>query len=164
MLEFKILPFKKSHLKQVFNILMDSQYDHYKAHMDYFLPPETTEQVLLDFLNGILNKRKNFGFVAVSLKDINEVWGFVVCERTSNLENKRHIKKMYVQDIAVKKSIQGKGIGKALMDAVKKKALSEDIHQIELCVFNNVNVKSFYKKLGYKPVFETFFMDIPFDT
>lgn len=53
-----------------------------------------------------------------------------------------------------------RGIGKAFMSAVKEKALSEDIHQIELCVFNNVDVKSFYEKLGYKLIFTTLFMDI----
>jgi len=84
----------------------------------------------------------------------------VVCERSSNLENKRQVKKVYIQDIAVRRDMKRKGLGKALMDAVKEKALSEDIHQIELCVFNNVDAKNFYKKLGYKPVFETFFMDI----
>jgi len=68
MSEFVIRPFNKSYREQVFNILMESQYDHYNGHKDYFLPPETSKQVLMDFLDWILNKRKNFGLVAVSEK------------------------------------------------------------------------------------------------
>lgn len=160
MQKYIIKPFKRAHFRQVFDILTESQYDHYNGHPDYFLPPETSGQVLSDFLDWILNKRKNFGLVAVPDKDENHVLGFVVCERTSNLENKRQVKKVYIQDIAVRKDLKRLGVGRALMEAVKEKALSEGIHQIELCVFNNVEVKDFYKKLGYKPVYETFFMDI----
>ena len=56
-----------------------------------------------------------------------------------------------IDDISVAPEAQGKGIGKALFEAMKQTALDMGLHHIELTVWAfNEKAKGFYEKMGMR--------------
>jgi len=73
-------------------------------------------------------KRKKIGFYDIERKD----------------------KYLYVHNVQITKSLQGKGIGNYIMLLVERKAAEQDLKNIRLSVFNSSPAKKFYLSLGYR--------------
>jgi ribosomal protein S18 acetylase RimI-like enzyme len=65
-----------------------------------------------------------------------------------NIEAHRNI--LYLHDIQIIKSFQGKGLGKYLMKSIENYTKKKGLKKIKFKVFNENPAKLFYKKLGYK--------------
>lgn len=61
---------------------------------------------------------------------------------------------MLLRQMAVKNDLQGKGIGRALMNFAE--TLARDTGHKELLMYARSHVKGFYERLGYKPVGDEF--------
>lgn len=56
-----------------------------------------------------------------------------------------------IDDISVLPETQGKGVGKALFEAMKTEAQNMGLHHIELCVWSfNETARGFYEKMGMR--------------
>ncbi len=91
--------------------------------------------------------------VFVYENDKGEVLGHCFCIVNDNRE-KCHsyaYKNIYIDDLCVKESERGKGIGKALYQFVKEYALRNEFHNVTLHAWEcNQNAVNFYKSLGMK--------------
>ncbi|HBV52185.1 MAG TPA: GNAT family N-acetyltransferase, partial [Clostridiales bacterium] len=57
---------------------------------------------------------------------------------------------LYVDDLCVEEQSRGRGLGRALLEEVKKHALSIGAQSVELNVWNfNQSAVSFYEHLGF---------------
>lgn len=57
---------------------------------------------------------------------------------------------LYIHNLQITRSLQGKGIGKFLMSLIERKAHDQGLSEINLSVFNNSPAKNFYLSLGYQ--------------
>jgi ribosomal protein S18 acetylase RimI-like enzyme len=57
---------------------------------------------------------------------------------------------IYLMDMQVSKKMQGKGIGKYILELIESKANKNNLKKIQLSVFKDNSAKDFYKKLGFK--------------
>ena len=57
---------------------------------------------------------------------------------------------LFIKEVLVHPSMQGKGIGKKLMDSAEKYALEKKCKTISLHTGRNTNAYFFYGKIGYK--------------
>jgi len=65
-------------------------------------------------------------------------------------DTERKGKNLYVHNIQVTKSLQGKGVGNYIMLLLEREAYKQGLKKIELSVFNSSPAKNFYLFLGYK--------------
>lgn len=84
-----------------------------------------------------------YGFVAVDRKNIV---GIII------VRDDPYAKGLYVvvEQLVVKKEMQGSGIGRALVEEVEKVARKKHAHTIYLYTHKDSKAVKFYKKLGYK--------------
>jgi len=82
----------------------------------------------------------------------NKIAGYIVQRISDFMED---LKEVYVRFIAVSKKYRKKGIGKKLLYNTIKTS-TKKYRRIHLCVFkNNKNALAFYKKIGFKKIFES---------
>ena len=112
-----------------------------KAQLDY----------MLEMIYSIdsLEKQFNNGHVFILIEDDQNFIGFASYEINCNNSNKTKLQKLYVLP-----EIQGKGIGKQVIDYIKDKVVLSN----NLALFLNVNkfnkAKDFYKKYGFQIIKE----------
>lgn len=82
-----------------------------------------------------------------------EIIGYAFCEIKVQMETSvlKPYKYLYIDDLCVKSSCRGRGIGRALYDYVKGEAKRFNCTRITLNVWNdNENALGFYEALGLK--------------
>jgi len=112
-----------------------------KAQLDY----------MLEMIYSIdsLEKQFNNGHIFLLIEDNQNFIGFASYEINCNNSNKTKLQKLYVLP-----EIQGKGIGKQVIDYIKDKVVLSN----NLALFLNVNkfnkAKDFYQKYGFQIIKE----------
>lgn len=112
-----------------------------KAQLDY----------MLEMIYSIdsLEKQFNNGHIFLLIEDNQNFIGFASYELNCNNSNKTKLQKLYVLP-----EIQGKGIGKQVIDYIKDKVVLSN----NLALFLNVNkfnkAKYFYQKYGFQIIKE----------
>lgn len=112
-----------------------------KAQLDY----------MLEMIYSIdsLEKQFNNGHIFLLIEDNQNFIGFASYEINCNNSNKTKLQKLYVLP-----EIQGKGIGKQVIDYIKEKVVLSN----NLALFLNVNkfnkAKDFYQKYGFQIIKE----------
>jgi ribosomal protein S18 acetylase RimI-like enzyme len=108
-----------------------------KAQLDY----------MLEMIYSIDSLEKQFdnGHIFLLIEDDHNFIGFASYELNCNNSNKTKLQKLYVLP-----EIQGKGIGKQVIDYIKDKVILSN----NLALFLNVNkfnkAKDFYQKYGFQ--------------
>lgn len=112
-----------------------------KAQLDYMLE-------MIYSINS-LEKQFNNGHIFLLIEDNQNFIGFASYELNCNNSNKTKLQKLYVLP-----EIQGKGIGKQVIDYIKEKVVLSN----NLALFLNVNkfnkAKDFYQKYGFQIIKE----------
>lgn len=112
-----------------------------KAQLDY----------MLEMIYSIDSLEKQFdkGHIFLLIEDDQSFIGFASYELNCNNSNKTKLQKLYVLP-----EIQGKGIGKQVIDYIKEKVVLSN----NLALFLNVNkfnkAKDFYQKYGFQIIKE----------
>lgn len=112
-----------------------------KAQLDY----------MLEMIYSIDSLEKQFdkGHIFLLIEDDQNFIGFASYEINCNNSNKTKLQKLYVLP-----EIQGKGIGKQVIDYIKEKVVLSN----NLALFLNVNkfnkAKDFYQKYGFQIIKE----------
>lgn len=112
-----------------------------KAQLDY----------MLEMIYSIDSLKKQFdnGHIFLLIEDNQNFIGFASYELNCNNSNKTKLQKLYVLP-----EIQGKGIGKQVIDYIKEKVVLSN----NLALFLNVNkfnnAKDFYQKYGFQIIKE----------
>jgi ribosomal protein S18 acetylase RimI-like enzyme len=112
-----------------------------RAQLDY----------MLEMIYSIdsLEKQFNIGHVFILIEDDQNFIGFASYELNYNNSNKTKLQKLYVLP-----EIQGKGIGKQVIDYIKDKVVLSN----NVALFLNVNkfnkAKDFYQKYGFQIIKE----------
>lgn len=98
----------------------------------------TVDELLRDYESGLFN------CLIATLND-NVVGMALYYNRYSTWKGKT----IHLEDLIVTKSARGKGIGKALLDALIAIAKAEKVRRLEWCVLDwNTNAIAFYEKTG----------------
>jgi GNAT superfamily N-acetyltransferase len=102
---------------------------------------------MLDLMYSIesLTKQMDYNHIFLLVEDSNSYIGFASFELNYDFSNKTKIQKLYVLP-----QIQGKGIGKMLIDFIEKKAIENNQSGLLLNVNKYNTAKDFYLKQGYK--------------
>jgi ribosomal protein S18 acetylase RimI-like enzyme len=112
-----------------------------KAQLDYMLE-------MIYSINS-LEKQFNNGHIFLLIEEDQNFIGFASYELNCNNSNKTKLQKLYVLP-----EIQGKGIGKQVIDYIKEKVVLSN----NLALFLNVNkfnkAKDFYQKYGFQIIKE----------
>ncbi|WP_298306949.1 GNAT family N-acetyltransferase [Flavobacterium sp.] len=112
-----------------------------KAQLDYMLK--------MIYSIDSLEKQFDDGHIFLLIEDNQNFIGFASYELNCNNSNKTKLQKLYVLP-----EIQGKGIGKQVIDYIKEKVVLSN----NLALFLNVNkfnkAKDFYQKYGFKIIKE----------
>ncbi|GAA4062033.1 GNAT family N-acetyltransferase [Flavobacterium cheonanense] len=112
-----------------------------KAQLDYMLK--------MIYSVDSLEKQFDDGHIFLLIEDNQNFIGFASYELNCNNSNKTKLQKLYVLP-----EIQGKGIGKQVIDYIKEKVVLSN----NLALFLNVNkfnkAKDFYQKYGFQIIKE----------
>lgn len=112
-----------------------------KAQLDYMLE--------MIYAIDSLEKQFNNGHIFLLIEDDQNFIGFASYELNCNNSNKTKLQKLYVLP-----EIQGKGIGKQVIDYIKDKVVLSN----NVALFLNVNkfnkAKDFYQKYGFQIIKE----------
>ncbi len=105
-------------------------------------------------------KTSKGGFTDGTLKDIANVYGWIggIWRGTilSLLERPLQPNTLLMDGIFVSKDARGKGIGSALLSAIKDKAKTLNYHQVRLDVINtNPRARDLYERKGFVPLSTT---------
>ncbi|GAA4042123.1 GNAT family N-acetyltransferase [Flavobacterium chungnamense] len=108
-------------------------------------------EYMLEMIYSIDSLKKQFdnGHIFLLIEDNQNFIGFASYELNCNNSNKTKLQKLYVLP-----EIQGKGIGKQVIDYIKEKVVLSN----NLALFLNVNkfnkAKDFYQKYGFQIIKE----------
>ncbi len=136
---------KKEDKAGVTKILLQMQELHRKNREDIFR--KVTKKDIEEF-NGLLENNEKI-IVAVDEEDKVRGLAQVSIREIKNSINMKECKIMYIQKIGVDDKFRRKGIGKLLIEEVKKKAKKSGCSRIELsCWSFNKNAIKFYEECG----------------
>ena len=111
---------------------------HVNGRPDIFM--KLTEEQLRKDLNDILNF-----FPTIVIVDNDRVVGYL-----SYKIKERHTKKLDVDQLVILEQYRGQGLGKKLMEEVKRIAIDENCDRIELnCWMFNENALAMYEHIGF---------------
>ena len=124
------------------NGLLDVYIEGYNYHVngrpDIFM--KLTEEQLRKDLNDIINF-----FPTLVIIDNDRVVGYL-----SYKIKERHTKKLDVDQLVILEKYRGQGLGKKLMEEVKRIAIEENCDRIELnCWMFNENALAMYEHIGF---------------
>lgn len=137
------LNIREVNINDIDNGLLDVYIDGYKFHMhgrpDIFV--ELNEEEMKKDLLNIYDMKK---IIVLTYNDY--VIGYL-----SYTIKKRHTCKLDVDQLVIKEEYRGKGLGKKLMDEIKKIALDNNCDRIELnCWMFNESALKMYEHIGYE--------------
>lgn len=137
---------RKEDKNEVVKILLQIQELHRKERADIF-KKVSNEDVQKEFDNLLENNEKII--VVVDEKDKVRGLAEVSIRKIENSVNMKNSKVMYIRKIGVDEEFRRKGVGKLLIEEVKKEAKKFDCSRVELscCIFNKDAIK-FYEAQG----------------
>ena len=136
------LKIREASLDDIDNGLLDVYVEGYRFHQngrpDIFVNLSDEE-----LKNDLINSFERVKTIVVL--DNDKVLGHL-----SYLIKTRHTSKLVVDQLVVKEELRGMGLGKLLMDEVKKIALENNCDRIELnCWMFNTNAQAMYEHIGF---------------
>ncbi len=137
----KIRKAKKEDFKEIAEILMKES----------SRKPYSEKYTIKTALKEVNKLSKNEIYVAVSEK---EILGFIASSITT--DNKQ---KAYIDELWLKSTFQGKGVGKTLVKFIEDKLKKKGVNIIRLVAKKNAKAFGFYKKIKYKEYKEMVFME-----
>jgi len=128
---------------------MDVQQLHVENHPEYFKVPRSTD-FAESFFKEMLDKDTTFIYIA---DDNGDALGYVFCDLVDRPENPftfaRHF--LMIEQISVRPSAQGRGVGLALMLQVETTARELGVPWVELGTWDfNTNAHGFFEQMGYQ--------------
>jgi len=137
---FKIRAAKKSDLNEIVKILVG----------EFAKPPYNEKWGKKEASNKI---KEYFKFCKFFVAEINrEIAGFIIASSYYHVA-----KKLWIYELVVSEKFQGRGIGKALIDAAINHFKKEKITGVRLIASKKARAFKFYKKLNFK---ETDFVEL----
>jgi len=132
--------------------------DHYQRNPEIF--KEFNYAKISKSLEEYINRENNNCFIAY--EDEQPIGYAVVNIRQyqNHLFQDYHCS-LYIQEMCVNPEYQKKGIGERIMEEIICFSEEKGISRIELSVWsNNINAKSFYKKMGFDTYLENMTLNI----
>lgn len=149
MTEIQIRYLNTEDIPAALEILDQSNCLHAQSDPGFFVC--TSKESSRPYLEYILRNPQSFGLVAV---ENSQVVGILLAGRLTRegeiYKNRTYLK---VHDLAVHQNFKKRGIGRKLLEYLKKTAQEMKIPQIDLEVFSfNCNAYKFYQKLKFREV------------
>jgi ribosomal protein S18 acetylase RimI-like enzyme len=159
LLAFKIRLATISDAKSIAELNGDVQRLHANALPQLFKQPIVDGATVADFENKICAENQ---FIWLAL-DLNVAAGYVFAQVLEQPETQRQFEHrlVYVHHISVRPEYQGRGIGRALLNAVKNRAVEIGIHRMALDVWRfNEDARQFFRDYGLEVYNEKMSMEI----
>ena len=132
---------------------------HRYEHPDLFQKPDGNARPVEYIKDLVLSKNK-----ALIVAESDEVIiGFAECFVVSSgfFPVFKQRKWVHLDNIAIKREYQNKGIGKLLLNEIKLWAKTRNIRRVELMVYKfNKQAKHFYQNTGFNELTTTMYMDL----
>jgi len=138
---------KESDFPRISELLQDIAKLHAKGRPEIFKP--ASQKYSLSEFKDMLKDPNHPVFVAQS--DNDDIVGYAFCELKDHPERSVAYERkcLYLDDLCVDERMRGKGVGRSLMDRLKKFAKENGCFSIELNVWEfNENAIAFYEKYG----------------
>ena len=124
--------------KGLLEVFIEGYRFHQKGRPDVFMDL-SDEELKNDLINSFETLK------TIVILDENKVLGYV-----SYTIKTRHVSKLVVDQLVIKEELRGLGLGRILMDEVKKIALENNCERIELnCWMFNTNAQAMYEHIGF---------------
>ena len=130
----KIRKSTKKDLKEISNLMNE----------EFSKPPFNEKSNLKDILKSIRFFHK-IGTIKIAIEN-KEIVGVIVFKQEQYWEGPS----ILIEDLAIRKNFQRKGIGKLLINDLEKDAKKKKISAIYFLTRKKSSAIKFYKKLGYK--------------
>lgn len=133
-------------IREILTILKEVLNVHYELRNDLFIKDSTkyTSKELEEII-------KDSSKPVYVYEEDNKVIGYIFCViKDVNNNNMIKHKELYIDDLCVLKEYRNKGIGKELLEYIKKEAKSLNCYNITLNVWSGNKAENFYKSLGFK--------------
>lgn len=130
-------------------LCLDVQKLHVQHHPDYFKMPSSPDFAVA-FFDTLLAEDTTFIFI---VEDNGEALGYVFCKSADRPENPFLFAYRYlvVDQISVRPNVQGKGVGRKLMQQVELTARELGIDEIHLSSWAfNTHAHGFFERMGYQ--------------
>ena len=124
--------------KGLLEVFIEGYRFHQKGRPDVFMDLSDEE-----LKNDLINSFERLETIVILAE--NKVLGYV-----SYTIKTRHVSKLVVDQLVIKEELRGLGLGRILMDEVKKIALENNCERIELnCWMFNTNAQAMYEHIGF---------------
>ena len=124
--------------KGLLEVFIEGYRFHQNGRPDVFMDL-SDEELKNDLINSFETLK------TIVILDENKVLGYV-----SYTIKTRHVSKLVVDQLVIKEELRGLGLGRILMDEVKKIALENNCERIELnCWMFNTNAQAMYEHIGF---------------
>ncbi len=146
----KIRKAQEKDIERINELLYQVCMIHHQGRPDLFRAGarKYSEQQLID----ILHDEKTPVFAAVDDNDTLMGYAFCIFKETKGDNILTDIKSLYIDDLCVDEKFRGKGVGKALYQAVKKFARENGCYNLTLNVWSrNTSAHEFYLRCGFTP-------------
>ncbi len=146
----KIRKAQEKDIERINELLYQVCMIHHQGRPDLFRAGarKYSEQQLID----ILHDEKTPVFAAVDDNDTLMGYAFCIFKETKGDNILTDIKSLYIDDLCVDEKFRGKGVGKALYQAVKKLARENGCYNLTLNVWSrNTSAHEFYLRCGFTP-------------
>jgi len=132
--------------------------DFHKELDAFFSRSATGHERFAEFLTSNMEKEDSCVLVAA---DGEHIVGY--CQATISKYPPVLVREKYVEifDMAVTKKYQRQGIGRMIIDALRRWYADKDVDRIELKYLTaNKSAEEFWTKMGFKPYLKTAFLEI----
>jgi len=131
------------------SLCLDVQSLHAKHHPDFFKTP-TSDDFAASFFDGMLADPTTSIFIA---EESGEALGYIFCKLIDRPENPftSAVRYLHIDQISVRPAVQGKGVGKMLIQRVVVLALELNLPRIQLDSWGfNTEAHAFFEKMGFE--------------
>ncbi|WP_188455645.1 GNAT family N-acetyltransferase [Virgibacillus oceani] len=131
---------------------------HSREHPELFKEPEGDSRPL-EYVQTLIEDEN--GYLAVAELD-NKIIGFAECFiiESGVFPIERERRWIHLDNIAVMKEYQNKGVGKTLLNSVILWAKESNVSRIELKVYDfNLSAIEFYKGAGFKNISSSMYLE-----
>lgn len=147
----------KEDLEQIMEIWIEFMQYLQAVNADYYAA-KVDEPAFLHYLNGMLGQETANLLVATTE---HEVLGFILARQELLPAWFGKSKLGLIRYLAVKQGQQERGVGKALASAALAWFTELSIERVELYVLEGLPASTFWKKLGFQPLMERRFLQLP---
>lgn len=139
-------------LKELINITQTT----YREHYQYLWKDKGEQYILANYTVTALSKEiKNTNLGVYFIMEANETYGFLKLQFDASFENHSAKDALELARIYLLKKGIGKGLGKAVMQAVDKIAIKLDKKVVWLKTMDSSEAATFYQNYGYEVCGET---------